>query len=219
MSARGMEIHNGSITFPEGSPPKLHMGTEASPLTQGEAGQIVHSAVINAGALGGNVAASYNRVNVSADMTGNIVTLESKAIVDEDQTLTGNLKGLHIQAQLMANGVVDGLVEGATIYVFSAAGAELNSDVRVLYVAGYNLGAVIAGGTHEMIRIEENGTMIPDNILGVYTHDAVNFLHLSPAAPAGGAWNADGDVTGSAAGFIKVSCGGNRYIQLYAYVP
>lgn len=218
MSVRGIEIHNGEVVFPEGMPQTLHMGTEALPLTQGEAAQIVLSAVINAVALGGNVAASYNRVNVSADMTGNIVTLEAKAIVNEDQTLTGNLKGLHVQAELLADGVVNGLVEGATIYVFSAAGCELNSDVRVLYVAGYNLGAVIAGGTHEMIRIEENGTMIPDNILGVYTHDAVNFLHLSPAVPASGAWNADGDYTGSAAGYIRVSVGGTRYIQLYAYV-
>ena len=50
----------------------LESGIVASPLTQLVAGQIVHSAVIDAIALGGDVTAGLFRVNASVSMTGNL---------------------------------------------------------------------------------------------------------------------------------------------------
>jgi len=217
MSARGMEIHNGSITFPEGSPPELHMGTEASPLTQGEAGQIVHSAVIDAGVLGGNVAASYNGVNVSADMTGNITTVEANSVVETDVALTGDLRGIETHVQMLGTTAsISGFTIGIQIGMYSQAGCTHTGDVFGIFINNYQLGT--RGGSYSFIRMEENGTMILTQAFFVGATDAQYFMTLRPGTCASGGWDVTTDVATSngKVGILRIDTPvGDKAIQLY----
>ncbi|GAH42974.1 unnamed protein product [marine sediment metagenome] len=107
MSERGIEIHNGEVVFPEGMPQTLHLGTEASPLTQGEAEQTIVSAFINATALGGSV---------HGGQFGAIATV----------TRTGDIHGLHVLGSVAAGGVVvSGHVRGLYVHTTMEPLAEI----------------------------------------------------------------------------------------------
>jgi len=219
MSERGIEIHNGSVIFPEGSPPELHLGTEASPLTQGEAGQIVFSSVIDAGALGGDVAASYNGVNVSADMTGDITVLEANAVVETDVVLTGHLRGIHTHVQVLGtSGEVTGHTIGHEIGMYSQAGCQHSSgNIMGFFLNNYLLGTK-GIGTYTLLRMEENGTMIVNEAIFIGVTDAEFFLTLRPGTCSSGGWDMATDVATSnvKAGILRVSTTvGDKAIQLY----
>jgi len=89
--------------------------------------------------------------------------------------------------------------------------------MRGIFVNNYNLGTITS--TYELVRLEENGTAVPDQIIGVYVLDASAYLRLSPQTPASGAWAVAGDKTGgggAGAGWIKVMVqGAEKFLQLY----
>lgn len=220
--SRGIEIHNGEIVFPEGMPQTIHLGTSASPLTQGEAGQIVISAVIDANALGGNIVASYNGVNITVAMAGNVSTIRDKATV-EGVVLTGDLVGIHTEIEAIgADGEITGSFIGHKIELYSDnAGFPIGEDVFGIFVNNYNL-ATLGAGAYSLLRLEENGTMIVDNVLFVGVTDAKYFMALRPNTPASGGWDLTTDVATSNAkgGILRITTGvGDKAIQLYDIPP
>ncbi len=218
MSERGIEIHNGSIIFPEGSPPELHMGTNASPLTQGVASQIVISAVINALALGGTVVAGLFKAIASVNFTGALRGLRIGTTITDGITVTGSSYGIHLELEVLGTGVVTGSWEGIRIELYNTAGTTLSSDVYGLFINNYQLGTIT--GSYHMVRLEENGTMIVDSVFFVGVTDAVNFLTLRPQTPSAGGWDLTTDVTNTGAyasnGYLRVATEiGVRRIPLY----
>ncbi len=163
MSVRGIEIHNGYLDLPEGMPQTLHMGTEASPLTQGEAGQIVLSAVINAIALGGNVAAGIFIVVASVSLTSDLKGLRAGVTVNDGVTVTASgaalnaVFGAQINVEILGDGIVTGRTEGLRIEMSSALGSETTSAFEGIFISNYNLGTQQALGYY-MLRMQENGT-------------------------------------------------------------
>jgi len=187
-------------------------------IEQYEADQILHSSVICTTALGGVVVAGLHGVHVNEDMTGDAYASRVRATVDANIVLTGNLTGTRTETEVLgATGEVTGTTMGHLIEMYSEAGCQFDSDVRGIFVSNYNLGTM--NSTYELVRLEENGTAVPDNILGVYVLDATTFLHLTPNVPAGGAWSNVGDKTGgggAGTGWIKVTVMGvAKYLQLY----
>lgn len=220
MSERGIEIHNGEVVFPEGMPQTLHIGTEASPLTQGEASQIVISAVINAIALGGTVKAGEFIVIASVDMTGNLYPLIAKSIVNDGITVSGFTFGALIETSILGTGIVTapGTWEGLRINMGMAAGAEILEGVRGIFLSGYNLGTIPASSYH-FIRCQENGTVTV--YCGLYFRagtggiDYFALLHGDHDA-----WRANCAALTGITGRIRVHVGGmERWIQLYDTAP
>jgi len=156
MSVRGIEIHNGKVVFPEGMPQTLHMGPEASPLEQGEAGQIVISAVINATVLGGTVEAGLFEVIGSEDLTGDLRGLHAEAIVNTGVTVTGSVWGLHITQQVLGTGKVSSFWEGIRLEMSTSAGAEITGGVCGIFISNFIEGTL--GATYHFIRVQENST-------------------------------------------------------------
>jgi len=223
MSTRGIEIHNGELVFPEGMPPELHLGTEASPLTQLEAAQVVISAVINAIALGGNVEAGIFKVIASASLTGDLKGLRAGVTVNDGVTVTPSgaalnaVFGAQINVSILGTGIVTGRVEGLRIEMSSALGSETQSAFEGIFISNYNLGTQQPNGYY-FIRMQENGTYTVHYAFyirpGVGGIDYLAFLHgVHPA------WNVVGTPSVET-GWIKLLVGGiDRWLKLYSTAP
>lgn len=224
MSERGIEIHNGQVIFPEGMPQEFHLGTEASPITQGEAGQIVVSAVINALALGGSVEAAVFAVIASINLTGILTGLRAETIVNNGVTVTPTggahtdaVYGAVITTEILGTGIVGGRLEGLRINISSELNTETQSAVHGVHVSGYNLGAQSITDYY-FFRGQENGTYVVNYCF--YLRGGVNginyfaMLHGDTAA-----WNPLQN-PGTESGWIRLTVGGlTRWIQLYSVAP
>jgi hypothetical protein len=224
MSERGIEIHNGEVVFPEGMPQTLHMGTEASPLTQGEASQIVLSAVINAIALGGSVEAAIFIAIASINLTGILTGLRAETIVNDGVTVTPT-GGLHtdsvfgavITTEILGTGIIGGRWEGLRINISSEAGSESQSALQGIFISGYNLGTQSVNSYH-MLRMQENGSYQIHAMFylrgGTGGVNYFAILHGNHDA-----WNALG-APATQSGWIKCDVGGlDRWIRLYSVAP
>ena len=216
MSERGIEIHNGEVVFPEGMPQTVHIGTETTPLTQGEAAQIVISAVINAIALGGVVEAGVFIVVGSVSLAGNLKGLRAGTIINDGITVTGELYGAHIEQTVLGAGVNVGRWEGLRIEMSSALGSTVGI-AHGIFMSNYNLGTLSADNYY-FIRCQENGTATVH--YGLYFRagtggiDYFAMLHGDMDA-----WCATGHPTVQH-GWIKLMVGGvERWIMLYTTAP
>lgn len=213
---RGIEIHNGEVVFPEGMPQTLHMGTEASPLTQGVASQIVVSAVINALALGGTVIAGLFKVIASVDLTGDLKGIHAYVAVNDGITLTGTVHGALIQMEILGSGKSTHNFYGLHIQMSTAVGAETEGAINGLYIMNYLVGTVAAA--YDMVRLQENGSARIESFLFCRcgTGGVDYFFKLFPNTDA---WNATG-YPADQSGWVRVMVGGLvRYINLYATAP
>ncbi len=224
MSERGIEIHNGQVVFPEGMPQEFHLGTEASPLTQGEASQIVLSAVINAIALGGSVEAAVFAVIASVSLTGILTGLRAEAIVNDGITVTPT-GGLHtdsvfgavITTEILGAGIIGGRWEGLRINISSAVGSESQSAVHGIFISGYNLGTQSAD-SYYFFRGQENGTYVVHTCFYLRGGSGgINYFAILHGDT--NAWNALG-APSTQSGWIRLYAGGLvRYIRLYSGAP
>ena len=219
MAGRGIEIHNGKVVLPSGNIEQLSLGTWGAPIAQSIAAQIMVGAVIEAvAALGGDIHGGYFGARVEVAYTGTIRGLRARASVLSNVALTGSLYGIHTEIELGgATSTISGVFVGHTIEMYTEAGNVITGDVYGIHVNNYNLATV---GVYMMMRLEENGTAIPDAIIGIYVNDATYFIHLTPAVPAAGGWTNVGDRTAgsatNAAGWLLVDHqGADKYIQLF----
>ncbi len=224
MSVRRMEIHNGYLDFPEGMPQTLHMGTETTPLTQGEASQIIVSAVVNALALAGTVEAGVFIVIASVSLTGILKGLRVETIVNDAITVTppggahtDSVYGAVITTEILGAGIVGGRLEGLRINISSALTSETQSAVQGIFISGYNLGTQ-AAGNYYFIRAQENGTYTVNYCL--YFRGGTGGINYFACLHGDtDAWNALGS-PGTASGWIRLYAGGmERWIQLYSVAP
>jgi len=205
-------------------PQTLHLGTESSPLTQGEASQIVLSAVINAIALGGSVEAAIFAVIASVNLTGILTGLRAEATVNDGITVTPTggahtdaVFGAVINTEILGAGIIGGRWEGLRINISSAAGSESQSAVHGIFISGYNLGTQ-AANNYYFFRAQENGSYTVRYCFylrgGTGGIDYFACLHGDMDA-----WNALG-TPGTASGWIRLMAGGlERWIQLYSVAP
>ena len=218
MAARGVEIHNGYVTIPAGMVSQLSMGTWAAPITQTSAGQILVGGVIQAIALGGDVHGGYFGVRAEVALTGDLRGVRARASVLSNAALTGFLYGLHTEVEVGgATSSISGRTVGHTIEIYSETGCVHTGDVHGIFVNNYIDGTVTV---YQMVRLENNGSAVPQSIIAVYVNDASYFLHFTPNTPAAGGWVATGDRTAgsatNAAGWLKVDMpAGDKYIQLF----
>lgn len=220
MSERGIEIHNGYLDFPEGMPPELHLGTDATPLTQGEAGQIVISAVINALALGGAVHAGFFEVIASVDLTGGLVALKARAVINTGLDVTGTLTGIEIETDVLGTGTVSGIVAGLLIEQYAPATATITTTLFGIFISNY---MQVSPTSYSFIRCSENGGATLTTLLqftlggGATPSDATWFLQVTGVAKT--CWATAGDKTGgggAGAGWLRCQVHGQeKYIQLY----
>jgi len=219
MSVRGMEIHNGYIAIPEGMAQDVHLGTESSPLTQGEAGQIVVSAIVNATALGGTVKAGEFMVIASVSLTGNLESLRAKTTINDGITVTGTVFGARIGVEVLGAGIVSASYEGIRLEMSSAAGAAMNVGIYGIFISNYIPGTLGSVAYH-MLRLQENSTARVQSF--IYCRGGpggVDYAFVLHGGPPGDAWRSTESPTG-AGGFIKVLVGGvARWIQLYHTAP
>ena len=214
MSVRGIEIHNGQVVFPEGMPQTFHLGTEASPLTQGEAGQIVVSAVINAIALGGDVKAGLFRVNFTVSMTGNPYVLHAIADVKDGIVITGSLRTAYIQSFLGNASQVAYLWEGMRVNMSADAAAIINALSSIIV---NNVVNVQPTARYCFLDLREHGAITVDAGIYVGIGVACDMTNLFELIDNKTAWSSGENVPGGAAGRIAVMVGAQqRYIQLYA---
>ncbi len=213
MSERGIEIHNGEVVFPEGMPQTLHIGTLASPLTQGEAAQVVVSAVINALALGGAIVAGLFSVHGSVSLTGSLRGLHVRTIVDAAIVVTGYNYGIHIEQEVHAAGQVTDMTEGIRIEQYIPTGG-LTSSVYSIRISNF---IQTAPSSYHFMRFSENGGVTVTAAFYISIGGGGDITNLFRLLSNTTAWNVAGDITGGAnAGFIKCNVGGvDKYIQLY----
>ncbi len=214
MSERGIEIHNGEVVFPEGMPQTIHIGTLALPLTQGEAAQVVLSAVINALALGGAVYAGLFSVHGSVSLTGSLTGLRARTVVDAAIIVTGYAYGIHIEQEVHAAGQLTLTMDGIRLEQYVPTGG-LTHTVHGIFITNYIQEQ--PSSNYYFMRCAENGGVTLDACMMFSLgsgSDATLFLHL---ASANTAWsNADDKTGGATAGWIKCNVGGvDKYIQLY----
>lgn len=216
MSARGIEIHNGYLVFPEGMPQELHLGTEASPLTQGEAGQIVVSAVINALALGGTVEAGLFMVVGSVDLTGNLRGVHVKARVNDLITLTGWLFGVYIETEVLGTGTVTQALEGIRIEQYAPSGATVTETIYGIHIAN---SIEVAPSAYSFIRLSENAASTVTSVLFIAKGgDCLGMTYfMEVIGTADGMFCSSSGTVSSPDGFITVRIHQkDRYIALYS---
>lgn len=211
---RGIEIHNGELVFPDGMPPTIHMGTEASPLTQYVAGQIVQSAIINAIALGGDVVAVYGRVDATVALTGNPAAVKAKMSISATIAVTGSIRGLLIEVDINTGGSASDMMDGIRLDLYMEATASCPGNV-----AGIDMRNYVAGtcGVYYFMYLQENVAALMTAAFYVRVQDMDNLFYLFPTVTT--AWSQTGNPANQN-GWIKVSLAGNvRYIQLFSTAP
>jgi len=218
MSARGIEIHNGELIFPEGMPPELHLGTEASPLTQLEAAQTVISAFINATALGGNVHAGEFGVIATVTRAGEVHGLRAVGEVAGGIVVTGTVRGAIIQTFMNALSEIVSAAyqwEGLRVNMYAEATSVMNAPIYGIHVNNYITSAPLSN--YYFTRFSENGGVTVEALAYVSVGGAGDITNLFVLAGTHTAWAGAGDKTGGAnAGWIRVNVAGTtKYIQLY----
>lgn len=215
MSQRGIEIHNGYLKFPEGSPPEIRMGTAASPLTQSEAGQIQLSAVINALALGGDVTPAYFRVNVTVSMTGSPVALRAIANLAAAIAITGGyLRGAYISTDMSDGASAEYGWDALYISMYQHSGASSTGNTIAITIRNYMAGTL---GMYYFMYMQENAAAVMEGAFYVRVVDMTNLFYLFPTVTT--AWAQTGNPSNQN-GWIKVSLAGNiRYLMLYSTAP
>lgn len=213
MSERGIEIHNGQIVFPEGMPQELHLGTEASPITQGEAGQIVVSAVINALALGGAVVAGLFKAIGSVSLTGSLTGVKGYTSVSAGIVVTGYNYGLHSNQDVLAAGQVTTIMDGIRIEQYVQTGG-LTFTVHGIFISNYI--QTQPSANYFFQRMSENGGVTVEAAFYISVGGAGDIEDLFVLAGTHSAWSGEGNKIGVAHGWIKCRVAGvDRYIQLY----
>lgn len=216
MSERGIEIHNGQIILPEGMPQEFHLGTLASPLTQGEAAQVVLSAVINALALGGAIHAGLFSVHGTVSLTGSLTGLHARTEVDAAIVVTGYAYGIHIEQEVFAAGQVTGLMEGIRIEQYIPTGG-ITLTVHGIYISNYI--QTSPTGDYYFIRCAENGGATVSAFMRFSLGGASDADHFMDLAGTESIWAAVGVPTGEG-GWIKIQVNSlDRYILLYSTAP
>jgi len=220
MSVRGIEIHNGQVVFPEGMPQEFHLGTEASPLTQGEAAQIVVSAFINAIALGGVVVAGFFAAIASVSLTGELRALRARATVNDGIVVTGSVYGAYIETEVLGAGeITGGYYEGLRIENYVEAGADISALQHYSIFIVNQISSQPA--TYSFIRMSENGPCTIASVFHIYKGAAcidVEYLFHLDGTPT--AWISSGGALTGEAGSLKIRIGSDvRYIQLYTTMP
>ncbi len=214
MSVRGIEIHNGYLDLPEGMPQTLHMGTEASPLTQGEASQIVLSAVVNALALGGTIVAGLFEVIGSVNLTGHLRGLRAITVVNAGIVVTGDASALKVEQEVHAAGQVTAVMDGIRIEQYIPTGG-LSFTVHGIFIS--NFIQTQPSANYYFTRFSENGGVDVEGVLYCSIGGGGTIENLFVLAYTHNAWAGTGDKSGQPnAGWIKVKVAGvERYIQLY----
>ena len=214
LGSRGIEVHDGFITFPTNAVPKIHLGTWASPLSQIEAGQVVVSAVISITALGGEVFPAYFGVKVAADLTSEAYGLRVRAAILDGITHSNRIQGILAEVEFLGTAISNLHKSGIRIEMYAEAGTTLTGDMYGLWLNNYLLSQPT---TYHMIRLTENGSVTVGDAIYVRiggTADITNLLRIFPAVCTG--WSYLIDPPGAARGRIGVDIGGfQRYLQLY----
>jgi len=213
MSVRGIEIHNGEVVFPEGMPQTLHIGTETTPLTQGEAGQIVISAVINAIALGGDVEAGAFIVNATISMTGSPRALYAKMDIEAGVVVTGYTRGAFIETNINALGESTSYWSVLKLDMWADATAIVN-QLSAIYLSNYVQVQPIYRYT--FLDVRENAAVTVDCFAYVGIGAAADITNLFVLPSLKTAWSHATPPPGAVVGRIAVEVGGvQRYIGLY----
>ena len=212
---RGIEIHNGHIIIPAGAINKIHMGTEALPITQQEIGQVVVSAVIEATILGGDVRAGEFIIVATENLTGNLRPLRVKGVVNANIVVTGYAYGIHIEQEVHAVGQVTGNMDGIRLEQYVPTGG-ITSHVHGIFISNFIQTAPT--GNYYFIRAAENGGVTLEAIMYFALGGTSNANYFAILANTKLAWAATADKTGGAnVGWIRVLVAGvERFIQLYA---
>lgn len=200
---------------------KVVGGTWAVPIAQELAGpEYGVQTVKTATALGGEVSGGYFGVRATIARAGDLVGARVRATVNTNVVLTGGLLGQRTEVELLGTtGQITGTTIGQCIEMYSEAGCVHTSSIRGLWISNYLLGT--KGADYDMLRLEENGTAVINNLIGVFVLDCAYFAHFSAAVPAAGGWNNAGGrmaaPDANEAGWLKVhfAVGGDRYIQLF----
>ena len=214
---RGIEIHDGHIVIPAGEINKIALGTEALPITQQEAGQVVVSAVINATALGGAVKAGNFGIIATVNLIGDLQSLRSKVTINDGITVTGSTAGARIATELLGTGINAGRLEGLLIEMSSSAGSETTTTVYGIFISNYNLGTQ-SPNNYAFLRLQENGTYTIQ--WGIYMRAGPGGIeYFACLHGTNNAWASTGSPTVQA-GWIRVQAGGvEKWIALYSVAP
>jgi len=217
MSARGVEIHNGYISIPAGIQ-EIEGGTYAAPLEKSVAGFIPAQMAIDMKAISGDALGFYYTVfgdNPSGNLNviGGRVRAQIKSGID---TGSGYLRGLQVNAEVLAKATVGAAVAGIYVSVYSEAASVFSGDVRGIYINNF---MAVSGSTYEMIRLEENGGATVTSLLSGYVGGGGDINYAFIMSGSHTAWDGTTDkVTGkTASGFLRVNVEGYiRHIPLYA---
>lgn len=213
MSERGIEIHNGEIVFPEGMPQTLHLGTDASPLAQGEAGQVVLSGVINVTALGGTVYAAFFKAIGSVTATADLIGARGATTVNAGIVITGYAYGLHSNQEVLAAGQVTEIMDGIRIEQYVQTGG-LTFTVHGIFISNFIQEQPSANYFFQ--RMSENGGVTVEAAFYISVGGTGDITDTFVLAGTHTAWSGEGNKIGVAHGWIKCRVGGVvRYIQLY----
>ena len=217
MSARrGVEIHNGYVVI--GDAQRILLGTEASPITQGVAGQTVVSAFINAIALGGNVHAGEFGAIATVTRTGEVHGLRALGEVAAGVVVTGTVRGAIIQTSMNALSAIVSAGyqwEGLRVNMYAEATSIMNAPIYGIHVNNYITSAPLSN--YYFQRMSENGGVTVEACFYVSVGGAGDITRLMVLAGTHTAWQSTGTPVGPAAGWIAVSVAGvDKAIQLYS---
>lgn len=198
----------------------ITLGTDAAPITQFSASQIAVQGVINATALGGSVKGANFGVIASVTLTGDLVGVKARAVINTAIDVTGTLTGISIETNVLGTGTVSGIMAGLLIEQYAPATATITSTMFGIFISNY---MQVSPTSYSMIRCSENGGATLTTLLqftlggGASPSDATWFLQVTGVAKT--CWATAGDKTGgggAGAGWLRCQIhGSEKYIQLY----
>jgi len=200
----------------------LQAGSEIVPLQQAIIDQRVIEASMTAFlGIAGTVQALFASVQTSVAMTGNLRAGRVQAMVLAVGSVTGDLRALYVRAVCRATGAVPGEFTGVFIELNVDNTVALTGDVMAIHIG--NMMRVAPTGMYSIMRLDENGGALIDNIFMFAVAAGSDVTDLFYFAQNTTAWNALGDRIGAGApnanalGWLRVSFGGApQYIQLFA---
>ena len=200
MSAvRGIEIHNGYISIPDGM-----------------------SVVIATSLTSGTIRGHSTEVKVAADGTVNVDAIRGKATVNADVALAAGavIGGGRFETELGSGAAaVDARIQGLEVAVTIPDDAGTLGQIYGLLMTNY---IETDPGGYTMIRLSEHGpaTVTIEDLIHFYIpRAAVTRVFRFDPQNKTDAWASHGDKTGGHTyqnGWLEVLLGGlTRYIQLY----
>lgn len=152
-----------------------------------------------------------NNLSGDLELCGLVAIARVSAGID---TGTGKIRGARVRFEALAASTVGGIATGLHIDLRGEAGVTWSADVFGIHIQSH---MQTISATAQMIRLEENGGVTWDDLIAAHFgagSDCEFFFYGSPSVCTG--WSHLEDKTGlGAKGWLRVSVGLPRYIQLY----